>query len=54
MAHGSKSVPSRSSHVLFSQDIINRQIEAHANYSLKTEYSKEKYKKRKEEKWALR
>jgi len=33
------------------QDIIKKQIEQHANYSLKTEYSKEKYKKRKEEKW---
>lgn len=32
------------------QDIIKKQIEQHANYSLKTEYSKEKYKKRKEEK----
>jgi tRNA (adenine58-N1)-methyltransferase non-catalytic subunit len=28
------------------------QIEQHANYSLKTEYSKEKYKKRKEAKYA--
>lgn len=33
------------------QDIIKRQIEQHANYSLKTEYSKEKYKKRKEAKY---
>jgi len=31
-------------------DMIKKQIEQHANYSLKTEYSKEKYKKRKEEK----
>ncbi|KAK0481763.1 eukaryotic translation initiation factor 3 62 kDa subunit [Armillaria novae-zelandiae] len=35
-----------------SSDIINKQIEAHANYSLKTEYSKEKYKKRKEAKYS--
>ncbi|KAL9716427.1 tRNA (adenine(58)-N(1))-methyltransferase non-catalytic subunit trm6 [Leucoagaricus gongylophorus] len=28
-------------------DIIRKQIEQHSNYSLKTEYSKEKYKKRK-------
>ena len=35
------------------QEIINRQIEQHANYQLKTEYSKEKYKKRKEAKYAL-
>lgn len=34
-----------------SQDIINKQIEMHANYSLKTEYSKDKYKKRKEAKY---
>ncbi|KAJ3549898.1 hypothetical protein NM688_g5131 [Phlebia brevispora] len=33
-------------------DIINIQIEQHANYALKTEYSKEKYKKRKEAKYA--
>ncbi|KAG6907270.1 hypothetical protein DXG01_009644 [Tephrocybe rancida] len=33
-------------------DIIKKQIEQHANYSLKTEYSKEKYKKRKEEKYS--
>ncbi|KAG6813226.1 hypothetical protein H0H92_013113 [Tricholoma furcatifolium] len=33
-------------------EIIKKQIEAHANYSLKTEYSKEKYKKRKEEKFS--
>ncbi|KAG5638385.1 hypothetical protein H0H81_000281 [Sphagnurus paluster] len=33
-------------------DMIKKQIEAHANYSLKTEYSKEKYKKRKEEKYS--
>ncbi len=32
------------------QEIIRKQIEQHANYSLKTEYSKEKYKKRKEAK----
>ncbi len=30
------------------QEIIKKQIEQHVNYSLKTEYSKEKYKKRKE------
>lgn len=34
----------------FLKDIIKKQIEQHANYSLKTEYSKEKYKKRKEAK----
>ena len=34
-----------------SQDMIKKQIEQHANYSLKTEYSKEKYKKRKEAKY---
>ncbi|KJA28350.1 hypothetical protein HYPSUDRAFT_33713 [Hypholoma sublateritium FD-334 SS-4] len=33
-------------------DIIKRQIEQHANYSLKTEYSKDKYKKRKEAKYS--
>ncbi|KAJ7070756.1 Gcd10p family-domain-containing protein [Mycena amicta] len=33
-------------------DIIKLQIEQHANYSLKTEYSKEKYKKRKEAKYS--
>ena len=33
------------------QEIIKKQIEQHANYSLKTEYSKEKYKKRKEMKF---
>jgi tRNA (adenine58-N1)-methyltransferase non-catalytic subunit len=33
------------------QDIIRNQIELHSNYSLKTEYSKEKYKKRKEAKF---
>ncbi|KAF5312145.1 hypothetical protein D9619_002600 [Psilocybe cf. subviscida] len=32
-------------------DIIKKQIEQHANYELKTEYSKEKYKKRKEAKY---
>lgn len=31
-------------------DIIKAQIEQHANYSLKTEYSKDKYRKRKEAK----
>jgi hypothetical protein len=36
-----------------SQDMIKKQIEQHANYSLKTEYSKEKYKKRKEAKYVL-
>ena len=36
------------------QDIIKKQIEQHANYSLKTEYSKEKYKKRKEAKYVTR
>ena len=30
------------------QEIIKKQIEQHATYSLKTEYSKEKYRKRKE------
>lgn len=34
----------------FSQEIIQKQIEQHANFQLKTEYSKEKYKKRKEAK----
>jgi len=29
------------------QDIIRKQIEQHTNYTLKTEYSKEKYKKKK-------
>ncbi|PFH52253.1 hypothetical protein AMATHDRAFT_46381 [Amanita thiersii Skay4041] len=33
-------------------DIIKKQIELHANYALKTEYSKEKYKKRKEAKYS--
>jgi tRNA (adenine58-N1)-methyltransferase non-catalytic subunit len=33
------------------QEIIKRQIETHANYELKTEYSKDKYKKRKEAKY---
>ncbi|KAL6303984.1 Gcd10p-domain-containing protein [Sparassis latifolia] len=33
-------------------EIIKKQIEQHANYSLKTEYSKEKYKKRKEAKYS--
>lgn len=36
--------------MLYRQDIIQKQIEQHANYALKTEYSKEKYKKRKEAK----
>jgi tRNA (adenine-N(1)-)-methyltransferase non-catalytic subunit len=35
---------------LMSQEIIKAQIEQHANYSLKTEYSKDKYRKRKEAK----
>ena len=35
------------------QEIIQKQIEQHANFTLKTEYSKEKYKKRKEAKYAL-
>ncbi|KAJ3812381.1 Gcd10p family-domain-containing protein [Lentinula lateritia] len=33
-------------------EIIKRQIEQHVNYSLKTEYSKDKYKKRKEAKYS--
>ncbi|KAI0695606.1 Gcd10p-domain-containing protein [Cytidiella melzeri] len=33
-------------------DIIQKQIEQHANFQLKTEYSKEKYKKRKEAKYS--
>ena len=33
------------------QEIIQKQIEQHANFTLKTEYSKEKYKKRKEAKY---
>ncbi|KAB5591871.1 TRNA (adenine(58)-N(1))-methyltransferase non-catalytic subunit TRM6 [Ceratobasidium theobromae] len=33
-------------------EIIKRQIEAHTNYELKNEYSKEKYKKRKEAKFS--
>ncbi|KAL1761850.1 Gcd10p family-domain-containing protein [Schizophyllum commune] len=33
-------------------EIIKKQIEQHANYALKTEYSKEKYKKRKEAKFS--
>ncbi|KZV70983.1 Gcd10p-domain-containing protein [Peniophora sp. CONT] len=32
-------------------EIIKKQIEAHSNYELKTEYSKDKYKKRKEAKF---
>lgn len=39
--------------IYFSQDIIKAQIEQHANYSLKTEYSKEKYKQRKEAKYVI-
>lgn len=35
-------------------DIIKTQIEQHANYSLKTEYSKEKYRQRKEAKYSKR
>ncbi|KAF6766715.1 Gcd10p family-domain-containing protein [Ephemerocybe angulata] len=35
-----------------SSDIIQKQIENHANFALKTEYSKEKYKKRKEAKYS--
>ncbi|KAG1795702.1 Gcd10p-domain-containing protein [Suillus plorans] len=38
--------------IYFPQDIIKAQIEQHANYSLKTEYSKEKYKQRKEAKYS--
>ncbi|KAJ3502140.1 hypothetical protein NLJ89_g9021 [Agrocybe chaxingu] len=33
-------------------DIIKKQIDQHANYALKTEYSKDKYKKRKEAKYS--
>ncbi|KLO15041.1 Gcd10p-domain-containing protein [Schizopora paradoxa] len=33
-------------------EIIKQQIESHTNFALKTEYSKEKYKKRKEAKYA--
>ncbi|KAF5388511.1 hypothetical protein D9757_004710 [Collybiopsis confluens] len=33
-------------------EIIKKQIEQHANYSLKTEYSKDKYRKRKEAKYS--
>jgi len=32
------------------QEIIQKQIEQHANFALKTEYSKEKYRQRKEAK----
>ncbi|RXW22686.1 hypothetical protein EST38_g3160 [Candolleomyces aberdarensis] len=35
-----------------SSDIIQKQIDNHANFALKTEYSKEKYKKRKEAKYS--
>jgi tRNA (adenine58-N1)-methyltransferase non-catalytic subunit len=34
------------------QDIIQKQVENHANFALKTEYSKEKYLKRKEAKYS--
>lgn len=34
------------------QDIIERQITQHTGFSLKTEYSKDKYKKRKEAKYS--
>ncbi|THH29061.1 hypothetical protein EUX98_g5127 [Antrodiella citrinella] len=37
---------------LSASEIIQRQIEQHANFGLKTEYSKEKYKKRKEAKYS--
>ncbi|KZT08696.1 Gcd10p-domain-containing protein [Laetiporus sulphureus 93-53] len=37
---------------LHASEIIKKQIEQHANYELKTEYSKEKYKKRKEAKYS--
>ncbi|KAI0652487.1 Gcd10p-domain-containing protein [Trametes meyenii] len=37
---------------LHATEIIKKQIEQHANYSLKTEFSKEKYKKRKEMKYS--
>ncbi|KAH9849238.1 Gcd10p-domain-containing protein [Lenzites betulinus] len=37
---------------LHASEIIQKQIEQHVNYSLKTEYSKEKYKKRKEMKYS--
>ncbi|KIP11118.1 hypothetical protein PHLGIDRAFT_64283 [Phlebiopsis gigantea 11061_1 CR5-6] len=37
---------------LSAEEIIKRQIEQHTNYQLKTEYSKEKYKKRKEAKYS--
>ena len=33
------------------QEIIQKQIEQHTNFALKTEFSKEKYKKRKEAKY---
>jgi tRNA (adenine58-N1)-methyltransferase non-catalytic subunit len=36
----------------YGQEIIQKQIEQHANYQLKTEYSKDKYKKRKEAKYS--
>lgn len=37
---------------LHASEIIKRQIETHVNYELKTEYSKDKYRKRKEAKFA--
>lgn len=37
---------------IHASEIIKTQIEQHANYSLKTEYSKEKYKQRKEAKYS--
>ncbi|KAH8102396.1 Gcd10p-domain-containing protein [Cristinia sonorae] len=37
---------------LSASEIIEKQIEQHANFQLKTEYSKEKYKKRKEAKYS--
>lgn len=33
------------------KDIINAQIQQHGNFALKTEYSKDKYRKRKEAKY---
>lgn len=40
----------RQSDKIYQQEIIKKQVEMHATYALKTEYSKEKYKKRKEAK----
>ncbi|KAI0785350.1 Gcd10p-domain-containing protein [Irpex lacteus] len=37
---------------IHASEIIQKQIEQHANFQLKTEYSKEKYKKRKEAKYS--